>query len=85
MMIQNDLLSACHQDLERLIPYWLSHSDLEREWHVQRWVDKVSKQPEVYQAFKGALKQNLVLWEAGPETERDEAYHFSRALLFSLI
>lgn len=82
-MNAQEWLKACHQDLDRLLPNWLSLPEPEREWQIQRWLDRLEKQPEYGIHFRGALLQRVQDCESQADVE-SENYHLSRALLHSL-
>lgn len=81
--MSQELLAACQSDLERLIPYWFSLPPAEREWKLQRWLDKLEDQPEILRGFYELLLARVALQEANSDTA-SEAYHFCRALMLAL-
>ncbi len=84
-MNAQEWLKACHADLDRLLPYWLGLPEEEREWHLQRWMDQLEKQPESLPHFSGALLQRVAACESdSPPSTETETYHLCRALLHAL-
>jgi hypothetical protein len=80
----NAQLQACHQDLERLLPYWLGLPADEQEWQLQRWMDLLEARPELLRLFVGALLQRVTAFESAITPVKSQDYHLSRALLNAL-
>ena len=80
----NDRLKPCHQDLNRLIPKWLAMSEDEQEWQIQRFIDKLLKQPDLLNDFCGALLQRVAGLESQLEPVDQADYSLSRTLWLNL-
>lgn len=71
------LAAACQADLDRLIPRWLGIADEEeREWQIQRFLDKLNRQPELLEGFYRVLLQGIaaeeILAQPAPHPEETE-------------
>lgn len=54
------LAAACQADLNRLIPRWLGiAAQDERQWQIQRFLDKLARQPELLEGFYHVLLQGI--------------------------
>ncbi|MGE3726906.1 MAG: hypothetical protein AB7I41_15205 [Candidatus Sericytochromatia bacterium] len=58
-MNADNRLAACHQDLNRLIPRWLALPEDEQQWQIQRFIDKLLREPDLLSDFCAALMQRV--------------------------
>lgn len=54
-----ELVAACQADLERLLPLWLSLEPEEQQWRLQRFLDKLTAQPELQPTYLAVLQQRI--------------------------
>lgn len=54
-----ELIVACQADLERLLPEWLSLEPEDQQWRIQRFVEKLTSQPQLLPTFRAVLQQHI--------------------------